>query len=185
MSKKTAQVENDNKEEKATRKRRTICAIVCGVTMTAASTLVVLGVKKGYIKNPSVLVSYYLSKTEVVKDIVNDSRNIASGTQVILAPLEKTGKMLTATGIGDKMLVSAQEVNKRLIEKGLAKRMPYGVVATEAGAQFGKEVVKTTRYGHTFSNFEWDSSLIDILFSEDEFAHVAKVRQLISGISSH
>lgn len=182
MNKKVTKAKGDSNEEKAVKKRRVIRIIACVTTIAATSTLVVIGVKKGFIKVPSGSVSNVLSKAEVAKDIASASESIANGAQAILAPLKKTGEMLTATSIGDKMLVSAQEVNKRLIEKGLAERMPYGVVATEAGSQFGREVVKTTRYGHTFSNFEWDSSLIDVLFSEDEFAHVAEVKQLLSGI---
>ena len=180
MSRKETGAVSSEGDESTVRKRERAYKVICAVGIAGVAVLTLVGFKKGVLKVPKRLASNLFANAKDAKKIVENSKSAIADMQIDFTPPKKTGEMLTARGIGDKMLVSAQEVNRRLIEKGLATRMPYGVIATEEGARFGKEVVKTTRYGHTFSNFEWDSSLIDVLFSKDDFDHVAKVKQAFS-----
>ena len=64
-----------------------------------------------------------------------------------------------------------------------ADRHPCGdVIKTELGAKLGEEVVKTTRYGYTFSNIEWSESVIPLIFSEDEIDRVNQLKETAKSI---
>lgn len=94
---------------------------------------------------------------------VSETANCAAFLRV-----EHTGIERTATGLGAELSLSAREVNKKLVEKGMMTRLPCGqYVLTDLGKEFGKETIKTTRAGHTFSNLEWDTSVISRLLSEE------------------
>ena len=83
------------------------------------------------------------------------------------------------------MLCSAQEINKRLIEKGLAERAINGVIYfTDAGEGLGEVTSKVTKYGYPFSNIEWDESVLSLIFSKDEFESVADKKAIIDEIIS-
>lgn len=75
-----------------------------------------------------------------------------------------TGKKLTARELGNKVGCSAQTINKRLVEAGLAKRLPCGEYRmTETGQLLGRETSKITAAGHPFSNIEWDEKVLEII----------------------
>ena len=61
---------------------------------------------------------------------------------------------------------------------------PWGYELTELGKLFGKETVKVTRYGHTFSNIEWDEAVIPYIFSPNELARIdatnARITQIMA-----
>ena len=91
---------------------------------------------------------------------------------IIVDQSKKTGIMATATKLGEIMGVSAQQINKRLVSKGFAERLPSGdYILTDLGKQIGISTLKCTKYDHTFSNNEWDTSIIEYLFSKDELVH--------------
>ncbi|SFP71426.1 hypothetical protein SAMN04487928_106129 [Butyrivibrio proteoclasticus] len=87
----------------------------------------------------------------------------------------KTGETLTAERLGRKIGVSSREVNKRLIEKGLAMRYPNGgLYPTEAGKELCAFIDKETRYGYCFTGIEWDKCVADILFTPKEVENAAR-----------
>ena len=95
-----------------------------------------------------------------------------------------TGNNLTARALGDKVWCSAQEINKRIVATGLAVKLPCGeYMMTEAGRMLGKNTLKTTAAGHTFSNIEWDEKILEVIFSPKELLDIAEkqahVKQLL------
>ena len=104
-------------------------------------------------------------------------------SEVAKAPLELpdgfldnlSGEMLTATGLGRKLLMSAQEVNKRLVTAGLQTRCPNGEYQlTELGKKLGKTVLKGRGWGYTFVNNEWDAKVIELLVSPEEMSDIQR-----------
>lgn len=96
-----------------------------------------------------------------------------------------TGNKLTARALGDKVWCSAQAINKRIVAAGLAIRLPCGEYKmTEAGRLLGKDTLKTTAAGYTFSNIEWDEKILEIIFSPEELQVIAekqaRARQFLS-----
>lgn len=83
-----------------------------------------------------------------------------------------TGVKKTATGLGHDLLLSNQAVNKRLVSSGMMTKEPWGYKLTEVGKLFGKETVKVTRAGYTFSNIEWDEAVVPFVFTSDELASI-------------
>ena len=67
-------------------------------------------------------------------------------------------------GLGHDLLLSNQAVNKRLVSSGMMTKEPWGYKLTEVGKLFGKETVKVTRAGYTFSNIEWDEAVVPFCF---------------------
>ena len=63
-------------------------------------------------------------------------------------------------------------VNKRLVSSGMMTKEPWGYKLTEVGKLFGKETVKVTRAGYTFSNIEWDEAVVPFVFTSDELASI-------------
>ena len=101
------------------------------------------------------------------------------------APLPKvslTGVEKTATGLGNDLLLSNQQINKRLVSKGMMAKEPWGYELTELGKLFGKETVKVTRYGHAFSNIEWDEAVIPYIFTPDELTGIDATKARITQI---
>lgn len=89
-----------------------------------------------------------------------------------------TGTKLTARGLGNKVWCSAQEINKRIVASGLAKKLPNGeYMMTEAGRLLGTDTWKTTASGHSFSNIEWDEKILDIIFSPEELLAIANYQE--------
>ena len=89
-----------------------------------------------------------------------------------------TGNMLTARALGNKVLCSAQAINKRIVAAGLATRLPCGEYAmTEAGCILGRSTWKTTSAGHSFSNIEWDEKILEVIFSPEELMSIAADRE--------
>lgn len=90
-----------------------------------------------------------------------------------------TGNNLTATELGNKVLCSAQAINKRIVAAGLATKLPCGEYSlTEAGALLGAITLKTTGAGHTFSNIEWDEKILDFIFSAEELLDIANKQKI-------
>ena len=83
-----------------------------------------------------------------------------------------TGVKKTATGLGHDLLLSNQAVNKRLVSSGMMTKEPWGYKLTEVGKLFGKETVKVTRAGYTFSNIEWDEAVVPFVFTSDDLASI-------------
>lgn len=101
------------------------------------------------------------------------------------APLPKvslTGVEKTATGLGSDLLLSNQQINKRLVSCGMMIKEPWGYELTELGRVFGKDTVKVTRYGHTFSNIEWDEAVIPYIFTPDELAGIDAKKACIAQV---
>lgn len=101
-----------------------------------------------------------------------------------LPKVSLTGVEKTATGLGNDLLLSSQQINKRLVSSGMMTKEPWGYELTELGRLFGKDTVKVTRYGHTFSNIEWDEAVIPYLFTPDELAGIdakkARIAQILA-----
>lgn len=77
------------------------------------------------------------------------------------------------------MRCSAQKINKRLVSSGLIERLPCGqYVLTETGKLLGEYTTKTTRSRYTFSNIEWDDSVLGIIFNKNELKEIANKQRL-------
>lgn len=86
-----------------------------------------------------------------------------------------TGNRLTASELGSKVLCSAQTINKRIVDAGLARKLPCGEYSrTETGRLVGEPTWKTTCAGHSFTNIEWDEKILELLFLPEELKHLAK-----------
>ena len=83
----------------------------------------------------------------------------------------RTGETLTAEYLGRKIGVSSREVNRRLIEKGLAKRIGDGIYPTEAGEGLCTFIDKTTRAGYSFRGIEWDKKVAELIFTPEEISN--------------
>ncbi len=95
-----------------------------------------------------------------------------------------TGIMSTPTELGREVLTTPQEINKRLVREGFQTKLGDGYVLTEKGELLGNTTLKRTRYGHYFSNNEWDSSVLKYLFSEEELSDIERKKAVISEIMS-
>lgn len=94
-----------------------------------------------------------------------------------------TGHKLTARDLGHKVWCTAQDINKRIVDAGLAVRLPNGgYEMTEAGHLFGEETWKIAASGHSFTNIEWDEKILEVIFSPEELLDIAarqeRVRQI-------
>lgn len=99
-----------------------------------------------------------------------------------LPKVSLTGVGKTATDLGSDLLLSNQQINKRLVSCGMMTKEPWGYELTELGRLFGKDAVKVTRYGHTFSNIEWDEAVIPYIFTPDELVGIDAKKARISNI---
>lgn len=113
----------------------------------------------------------YHVKEKVSKPVV---KSIAETKPISIPPeiLEKcTGKMLTATGLGGRVCMSAPKFNKLLEEKGLLTKDPYGhYVITDMGKKFGTFESRKQPWGYEFSTPIWDEAVLDFLFTPEELA---------------
>ena len=140
------------------------------------------------------VVKNWASVQEIVKSaesIVPDNVTIEPVAKEPIIPIisndildNLTGNNLTARALGDKVWCSAQEINKRIVATGLAVKLPCGeYMMTEAGRMLGKNTLKTTAAGHTFSNIEWDEKILEVIFSPKELLDIAAkqahVKQLL------
>lgn len=125
----------------------------------------------------SITIAAKTGHTPKVKTICNGADK---GVATIVEATEKTslpvvdlaGVKKTATGLGHDLLLSNQAVNKRLVSSGMMTKEPWGYKLTEVGKLFGKETVKVTRAGYTFSNIEWDEAVVPFVFTSDELASI-------------
>lgn len=117
------------------------------------------------------------TKITAVSPVATKTVTSIKSTRDILENL--TGNRLTATSLGDKVWCSAQTINKRLVSSGLIERLPCGEYSlTEAGKLLGEYTTKTTRAGYTFSNIEWDDSVLGIIFNPNELKEIANKQRL-------
>lgn len=79
-----------------------------------------------------------------------------------------TGERRPPRGIGELLGVSAQEVNKRLLEKGLQRPFGNKYEPTEIAKKLGAEVWKTTSHDFVFSNIEWDIIVAELIAKPEE-----------------
>lgn len=107
---------------------------------------------------------------------------IEAAAKTPLPEVNLTGVEKTATGLGHDLLLSNQEVNKRLVSSGMMTKEPWGYKLTEVGKLFGKETVKVTRAGHTFSNIEWDEAVVPYIFSTEELTNIDAKKSRIAQI---
>ena len=107
---------------------------------------------------------------------------IEAAAKTPLPEVNLTGVEKTATGLGHDLLLSNQEVNKRLVSSGMMTKEPWGYKLTEVGKLFGKETVKVTRARHTISNNEWDEAVVPYIFSTEE---LTKIDAKISHRTNH
>lgn len=107
---------------------------------------------------------------------------IEAAAKTPLPEVNLTGVEKTATGLGHDLLLSNQEVNKRLVSSGMMTKEPWGYKLTEVGKLFGKETVKVTRVGHTFSNIEWDEAVVPYIFSTEELTNIDAKKSRIAQI---
>lgn len=93
------------------------------------------------------------------------------------------GTKMTATQLGNKVLCSPQAINKRIVEAGLATKLPCGEYQlTETGKLVGKATWKVTSAGHSFSNIEWDEKILELLFSAEELFGIEKRKAYIKEV---
>ena len=97
----------------------------------------------------------------------------------------RTGIMLTATKLGGKVGVSNREINRRLVDAGLAVRLPCGeYILTEQGKLLGESGLKVTRWNYTVPLVQWDEAVLEIIFTPEELAAVTERRKHIQEILS-
>jgi hypothetical protein len=94
-----------------------------------------------------------------------------------------TGNRLTARELGSKALCSDRTINKRIVDAGLAIKLPCGEYSlTDTGRLVGELTWKTTRAGHSFTNIEWDEKILELLFSSEELNHIEERKLLIKEV---
>ena len=97
----------------------------------------------------------------------------------------RTGIMLTATKLGGKVGVSNREINRRLVDAGLAVRLPCGeYILTEQGKLMGESGLKVTPWNYTVPLVQWDEAVLEIIFTPEELAAVTERRKHIQEILS-
>ena len=159
-------------------KTELIIAGIAGVTVVGTVLVV---------KNLESIKGIFKSAESIIPDNVT-IEPVAEKTIVPIIPNDildnLTGNKLTARALGEKVCCSAQEINKRIVTAGLAVKLPCGeYMMTEAGRILGKDTLKTTAAGHTFSNIEWDEKILEVIFSPKELLDIAAkqvhVKQLL------
>ena len=123
--------------------------------------------------------------TNVIKPVGSETNPIVKELPYKTIWSNLSGEVLTPTGLGNEMLTSAQKINKRLIEFGLQERTPCGeYMMTELGRKFGKDTWKVASSSHSFSNIEWDKSVLNIIFSPEEMIKVSELKETYAKIMS-
>ena len=106
--------------------------------------------------------------TQAIQSAMEVSVDNATSSKIFVS---LTGEKLTATGLGSIVNCSNQAINKRIVQAGLAEKLPSGgYILTEAGKLYGQYTEKARSWGATFSNIEWDKAILDIIFSKEELA---------------
>ena len=124
----------------------------------------------------------YLPK-KAHKQRINPSAPTAIPFQDLWSNL--SGEKLTPSKLGDQVMMSAQQINKRLLSHGLQTRLPCGeYVMTALGKKFGQSTLKTRSHGYTFINIEWDRSVLEIIFTPSEMQNIANRKAYIADILS-
>lgn len=157
-----------------------------GVPVTTIVVWIILGAKNQSIEKLWASLKDAIEKTSVIKPSVNtkiaaagaspDATKAIASIKIPSKILDNlTGKRLTATNLGQKVGLSPQAINKRLVSKGLVEKLVNGDYSlTESGKLIGENTIKTTRYDHTFSNFEWDEKVLELIFSPKELREIAE-----------
>lgn len=144
------------------------------VGVTVVGTIIV-------VKNWNAIKTTFKVRDSSVPELPNTTPVIENIIIPVLSPeiLDNlTGTKLTARALGNKVWCSAQEINKRIVASGLAKKLPNGeYMMTEAGRLLGTDTWKTTASGHSFSNIEWDEKILDIIFSPEELLAIANYQE--------
>ena len=84
---------------------------------------------------------------------------------------KRTGKMLTATELGNIVGMSAQAINKRIVNAGLAIKEFYGSYEiTDRGKELGTFKSGERPWGYEYSTPVWDEAVLELIFSPEEFA---------------
>ena len=97
----------------------------------------------------------------------------------------RTGNMLTATKLGGKVGVSNREINKRLVDAGLAIRLPCGdYILTENGKLLAESGLKVTPWNYTAPLIQWDEAVLEIIFTPDELTAIVDRQKSIQEILS-
>lgn len=178
-----------NDSSKTDRKKIIAIAAAAGVGVCAIAGMMV-GIKTGKLSIPNGLPHIKLTRHPRGTErgiLLQGGKDIqAAGRDVVekLATVDLTGARKVARDIGGSMGVSAQEVNRRLVDCKLATRKPYGLELTETGKRFGKLATKTRARGHTFGNIEWDEAIKPIIFSKEEMAEHERKMALVAKIMS-
>lgn len=152
---------------------------VIAITVLASATIVVIvnQDKIGtYIK--TICTKGDFIKSGVEKAPLNKATDTIITEKIINKPIKLSGEYFTATGLGKEVLESNQAINKRLLKFGFMEGRPGMYSLTEKGKQYAIETFKDTRYGHAFSNFEWDKSILKKIFSPEEIAEKEKIKKI-------
>lgn len=124
---------------------------------------------------------------KITKSVAPDNVKIEPTVEEIVAPIisddilnNLTGNKLTARALGDKVWCSAQAINKRIVDTGLAVKLPCGeYMMTEEGCKLGQVTWKITAAGYSFSNIEWDEKILEVIFKPKELLDIfAKQEQV-------
>ena len=150
--------------------------VVLAIATTAGVILVVK--KRSAIKELLQTFSYATS--------ISDSNVIAKESKTSISAdvlNHRTGKMLTATKLGDKTGVSNREINRRLVATGLSERLPCGdYILTEKGKLLGESGLKVTPWNYTVQLIQWDETVLEIIFTPEELTAIADRQKRIQEI---
>lgn len=118
------------------------------------------------------VVKQVLGNTDAVQNLAVEEITEAIPATLPSEVLDQlTGNRMTARALGNMVAESAQQINRRLIDAGLASRMPNGeIVSTTLGNPLCELTWKTTSAGHSFTNLEWDDSVLHLIFTPEELA---------------
>ncbi len=163
-------------------KKNKVKIIVGGVAIVIIIGGVIIYKRK---RNPYAKVGTTVEKDLLAKTVEEAIVEVEKVKQIIQPEtIELVGEKLTATELGRIMHCSPQQINKRIVEKGLALRMPQGdYMLTDIGQMFGEQVTKCTKAGYCFENIEWDKSILNIIFDENEIVEAQekteRIRELL------
>ena len=164
------QTNNNDKKKTFWQKHKTKIRYGCFTILGGVACIILYKNRDNIIEIISTLDSFpkNMNHDDAVDQIKKASDSIK---KVVPDDLELTGNRFTAQDLGSKMSCDAREINRRIIDAGLAKRLPCGdLVFTEEGKALGERTYKTTKWDYTFSNIEWDETIIPLIFNEKERA---------------
>lgn len=156
--------------------------LIIGVALTVVVAGGIILVIKNWDSVSSVLKGV---KPVRIADECNADKNVVSNVIPEGFIKNMSGEKLTAKELGDKTLCSAQEINKRIVAKGLATKLPCGeYLMTEVGKPLGDNTIKTRYYGKTFRNIEWDEKVLELIFSPEELSEIAERKEYLRSLCS-